>query len=82
MIIQIERHRDGTRRVTQVTDVCGIEGEVVILNDIALFEIEAETADGRLLGKYKINRSRPSFHHRLSYFGLDRAWLQALEGVE
>jgi pilus assembly protein CpaF len=82
MIVQVERHRDGTRRVTQVTDVCGIEGEVVILNDIALFEIEAETADGRLLGKYKINRARPSFHHRLSYFGLDRAWLQALEGSE
>ena len=34
LIVQVERHRDGKRRVTQVTDVCGLEGETVILNDI------------------------------------------------
>jgi len=82
LIVQVERQRDGARRVTQVTDVCGLEGEVVILNDVFHFEVSGETADGCLTGHYRISRSRPSFHQRLSYFGLDRAWTAALEESE
>ncbi len=82
LIVQVERQRDGTRRVTQVTDVCGLEGEVVILNDIFLYEIEGETTEGKLIGHYRSSRSRPSFHQRLVYFGLDRAWTAALEELE
>ncbi len=78
VIVQVERHRDGTRRVTQVTEVCGMEGEVVILNDIFQFEVEGETTDGRLYGHYDVNRSRPSFFDRLGYFGLQRAWNTAI----
>jgi pilus assembly protein CpaF len=79
MIVQVERHRDGNRRVTQVTDVCGLEGETVILNDIFAYQIEGETQAGGLVGHYKVSRTRPSFHQRLAYFGLDRAWSAALE---
>ncbi len=82
LIVQVERQRDGARRVTQETDVCGLEGEVVILNDVFHFEVSGETADGCLTGHYRISRSRPSFHQRLSYFGLDRAWTAALEESE
>jgi len=82
LIVQVERQRDGARRVTQVTDVCGLEGEVVILNDVFHFEVSGETADGCLTGHYRISRSRPSFHQRLSYFGLDRAWTAVLEESE
>jgi len=79
LMVQIERQRDGTRRVTQVTDVYGMEGEVVTLNDIFQYEVEGETADGRLTGRYKVSRAKPSFYQRLSYFGLDRAWVAAVE---
>jgi pilus assembly protein CpaF len=79
LIIQVERHRDGKRRVTQVTDVCGLEGDTVILNDIFGYHVEGETMTGGLTGHYQINRARPSFHARLSYFGLDRAWAEALD---
>jgi pilus assembly protein CpaF len=82
LIIQVERHRDGKRRVTQVTDVCGLEGETIILNDIFNFQIEGESQTGGLVGHYRVNRSKPSFHQRLSYFGLDRAWATALEETE
>ena len=82
LIIQVERHRDGKRRVTQVTDVCGLEGETVILNDIFAFQVEGESVAGGLVGRYRVNRARPSFHQRLSYFGLDRAWATALEEAE
>jgi pilus assembly protein CpaF len=79
LILQVERHRDGGRRVTQVTDVVGLEGDVVILNDIFQFEFTGETPEGRLSGTYKIGRGRPSFWERLVYFGMDRAWVAAME---
>jgi len=80
LIIQIERHRDGGRRITQVTEVCGVEGDMILLNDIFQFEMQGEGPDGRLLGRYRVNRLPPSFQERLVYFGLDRAWAAALAG--
>ena len=82
LIIQVERHRDGKRRVTQVTDVCGLEGETVILNDIFAYHVEGESLTGGLVGRYQVNRARPSFHQRLVYFGLERAWADALGEAE
>jgi pilus assembly protein CpaF len=79
LIIQIERQRDGKRRITQVTDVVGMEGDVVTLNDVFKFEVEGEGTDGQVLGHWRANRARPSFHPRLAYFQLDRAWFTALE---
>jgi pilus assembly protein CpaF len=80
MIVQVERHRDGGRRITQVTDIVGLEGDVVVLNDIFQFEFTGETPDGtKLIGAYKIGRSRPSFWDRLAYFQMDRAWVAAME---
>jgi pilus assembly protein CpaF len=79
LIVQVERHRDGGRRVTQVTEVCGMEGEVIVLNDIFQYEITGETPTGRVKGRYKVSRARPSFSKQLIYFGLERAWMQVLE---
>jgi pilus assembly protein CpaF len=80
LIIQIERHRDGGRRITQVTEVCGLEGDMILMNDIFMFELDGEGPDGRLMGHYRVNRLPPSFQERLAYFGLDRAWAAALAG--
>jgi pilus assembly protein CpaF len=79
LIVQVARQRDGTRRVTQVTDVCGLEGDIVILNDIFLLELEGEGVDGKLIGRYKASRARPSFFPRLAYFGLEKQWSAAME---
>ena len=77
--MQVERQRDGGRRITQVTEVCGMEGEVVTLNDIFQFEMMGEGPDGRLQGRYKVSQARPAAQERLAYFGLDREWMAALE---
>jgi pilus assembly protein CpaF len=82
LIVQVERQRDGGRRVTQVTEVCGMEGEVVIMNDIFQLENEGETADGKLRGRYRVSRARPGFQTRLAYYGLEKAWLAAMEDAE
>jgi len=82
LIIQVARQRDGSRRLLQVTEVCGLEGDVVILNDIFVFELDEDDDTGRIRGQYRVQRARPSFQERLNYFSLDRAWTAALESVE
>ncbi len=79
IIVQVERQRDGGRRVTQVTEIAGIEGETQLLNDIFKFEVTGETATGKLTGRYEVSRIRSTFIERLQYFGLDRAWMNALD---
>ena len=78
LIVQVERHRDGGRRVTQVTEICGMEGDVVLLNDVFQFVMAGEDTEGRINGSYKVSRVRPSFVNRLVYFGLEREWMQTL----
>nr|WP_240046734.1 CpaF family protein [Paracraurococcus ruber] len=82
LIIQVERQRDGARRVMQVTEVVGLEGEVFTLNDVFALEHEGEGPDGRLRVRWRASRARPAFLPRLAYFGLDRAWAAALEEAE
>ena len=81
LIIQIERMRDGVRRISQISDICGMEGEVVTMNDVASFEFEGESATGRIIGRFHTNGARPSFATRLSYFGLENAWMDALKSM-
>ncbi len=79
LIIQINRMRDGQRRVTHVTEVVGMEGEVIITQDLFKFEFEGEDADGKLIGKFKGTGLRPHFLPRAQYYGLDKALLSAIE---
>ncbi len=78
IIVQVERQRDGGRRITQVSEVCGMEGDVITINDIFQFEVQGEGSDGRLFGTYKVNKVPPSFLTRLAYFGLDQQFKAAL----
>ncbi|MGH7044365.1 MAG: CpaF family protein [Acetobacteraceae bacterium] len=78
LIVQVERQRDGRRRVTQVTEVCGMEADVVALNDVFLLEVQGQREDGTLYGHYKVNPVPPAFMRRLAYFGLDTVWADAL----
>jgi pilus assembly protein CpaF len=79
LIVQIERQRDGVRRVVQITDVCGMEGDVATLNDIFHFDVEGESQNGRIIGRYRCTRARPSFHERLVYAGVERAWTAMMD---
>ena len=74
IIIQVARQRDGGRRVTQVSEICGMEGDVIAINDIFALELQGQDRDGRLLGRYHRSRVPPTFAPRLVYFGLEKAW--------
>jgi pilus assembly protein CpaF len=78
MIVQVSRMRDGIRRVTHVTEVIGMEGEVVTTQDLFTFDYEGENRDGTLKGNYVSSGVRPHFTRRAAYFGLDRTLQQAM----
>ncbi len=78
VIVQLERMRDGVRRVTQITEVMGLEGDVITLNDVFRFEYDGETPDGTLRGRYYCSHVRPAFLPRLAYYKLEQAWMAAL----
>jgi pilus assembly protein CpaF len=81
LIVQVERMRDGVRRVTQISEICNLEGDVITMNDIITFEFTREDAQGRIVGKYNSLHAAPAFLDRLQYFGLDRAWNDALQEI-
>lgn len=83
VIIQAARLRDGSRRITHVTEVIGMEGDVVITQDLLLYDIKGEDANGRLLGEHvSTGVGRPHFWERARYFGEEQRLAAALDSME
>jgi pilus assembly protein CpaF len=78
VIVQASRLRDGSRKITHVTEVVGMEGEVITLQDLMVFEFIGEDAHGRIIGRHRPTGIRPAFWDRARYFGLERALAEAL----
>ena len=70
VIIQAARLRDGSRRITHVTEVMGLEGEVIITQDLLVYHIVGEDANGRLIGRHRSTGvGKPRFWERAKYYG-------------
>jgi pilus assembly protein CpaF len=70
LIVQLQRGTDGVRRVTHVTEVTGMEGQVVTLQDLFRFEQTGLDEDGRMLGQMAPTGIRPSFAERFAATGI------------
>jgi len=70
LIVQQARLRDGSRRITHVTEVQGLEGDIVVLQDIFRFEEQGEE-DGKVIGRLKPAGIRPNFTNRLATHGFE-----------
>ncbi|MBN2547880.1 MAG: CpaF family protein [Anaerolineales bacterium] len=69
LIVQVTRLRDGSRKVTQITELAGMEGDTVVLTDIFKFEQVGISTEGRVLGDLKPTGIRPMFSSRLEQAG-------------
>jgi pilus assembly protein CpaF len=78
MIVQVSRMRDGVRRITQITEIVGVEGDVITTQDLFTYKFESEGADGKLIGSFVSGGLRPFFTPRAEYYGLDRTLLEAI----
>jgi pilus assembly protein CpaF len=83
VIVQAARLRDGSRRITQITEVMGFEGDVVITQDLLLYDVTGEDAAGRLKGRHRSTGiGRPRFWERARYYGEEKRLAAALDAAE
>jgi pilus assembly protein CpaF len=74
--------RDGSRRITRITEVVGTEGEVIITQDLMTYEISGEDESGRIRGRHAGSGIvRPNFWERARYFGLERELAESLDAL-
>jgi pilus assembly protein CpaF len=82
IIVQAARLRDGSRRITHITEVLGQEGEVVTLQDLFIYEIVGEDANGRIIGRHRSTGiGRPRFWERARYYGEENRLAAALDAA-
>ncbi|MDX8440397.1 CpaF family protein [Mesorhizobium australafricanum] len=83
VIIQAARLRDGSRRITHITEVVGMEGDVIITQDLVLYNIKGEDSSGRLVGEHvSTGIGRPHFWDRARYYAEEQRLANALEAME
>ncbi|WP_295438857.1 CpaF family protein [uncultured Thiodictyon sp.] len=71
LVVQLERHEDGRRRIVSIQEIAGLEGEVITMSEIFRFEREGLDRDGKVLGHFKATGVVPRFHEQLRRRGLD-----------
>ena len=83
VIVQAARLRDGSRRITHITEVIGMEGDVIITQDLFVYEITGEDANGKIIGRHRSTGiARPHFWDRARYYNEERRLAEALEKAE
>jgi pilus assembly protein CpaF len=71
IFIQISRLQDGTRKVTHVTEVSGMEGDTITLQDIFVFKLERVDEDGSVRGSMQPTGIRPGFARKFALAGIE-----------
>jgi pilus assembly protein CpaF len=79
VIIQVQRLRDGSRKVTHVSEITGMEGEVITMQDLFVLEIVGESEDGKLITQQKSSGLRPKFYDKARAYGVEQLVLDAME---
>lgn len=83
IVIQAARLRDGSRRITHITEVTGMEGDVIVTQDLLKFEVDGEDANGRIIGAHRSTGiGKPHFWDRARMYSEEERVAEALDGME
>ncbi len=83
VVIQAARLRDGSRKITHITEVMGMEGDVIITQDLFIYDMTGEDAEGNILGRHRSTGiGRPRFWDRARYYGEEKRLASALDAAE
>jgi pilus assembly protein CpaF len=83
VVVQAARLRDGSRKITHITEVVGLEGDVIITQDLFVYEMTGEDAQGNLIGLHKSTGiGRPKFWERARYYGEEKRLAAALDASD
>jgi pilus assembly protein CpaF len=69
IVIQVARLTDGTRRITSISEITGMEGDTITMQEVFIFDRRGVDKDGRVLGKFRPTGVRPRFAERLKLYG-------------
>ena len=82
VIIQVSRLRDGSRRIMSISEVAGMEGDVIVMQELLKYEIKGETAQGKIIGKHiSTGVARPIFWERANYYNRGEELVTVLESM-
>lgn len=82
IIVQASRLRDGSRRITHITEVLGMEGEIITTQDLFVYELMGEDANGKIIGRHKSTGvGRPNFWDRARYYNEENRLAAALDSA-
>jgi pilus assembly protein CpaF len=78
LVVQIARFNDGTRRITQLSEITGMEEDIVSMQDVFVFEKHGVSPDGKTVGAFTATGIRPKFAERLKASGISvpAAWFE------
>ncbi|TBV07433.1 CpaF family protein [Stutzerimonas kirkiae] len=79
LIVQVERMRDGSRRVTSIVELAGMEGDVIVTQELFRFNYDDSAYDDLVKGTYDSSAMRPIFAERARYYGMESALLEAMQ---
>ncbi len=83
VIIQAARLRDGSRRITHITEVMGMEGDTIITQDLFVYDLVGEDANGQIIGRHRSTGiGRPRFWDRARYYNEEKRLAAALDASE
>jgi pilus assembly protein CpaF len=71
VVIQVSRLSDGSRKLMQVSEIVGMEGDIITMQDIFLYEREGIGENDKVLGRFRASGIRPRFSDRLKSYGID-----------
>jgi pilus assembly protein CpaF len=77
IVVQVKRLRDGSRRVTNITEVIGMEGLVIVTQELFKFEYLEEDANGKIIGEYRSMGLRPYTLDKAKQFGFEAPYLES-----
>jgi pilus assembly protein CpaF len=78
VIVQVQRLRDGSRKVTHISEITGMEGDVVTMQDLFYFDFQGEDKNGKIIGTQKSSGLRPKFYDKARQFGLGEKLLEVM----
>src|SRR6478736_1269320 len=83
VVIQSARLRDGSRKITHVSEVMGMEGDVIVTQDIFVYDLTGEDAKGNIIGRHRSTGiGHPRFWDRARYYGEEKNLAAALDAAE
>ncbi|HEV2546027.1 MAG TPA: ATPase, T2SS/T4P/T4SS family [Stellaceae bacterium] len=70
LIVQVARMRDGKRRITSITEIAGLDGDIIATQELFTYRLDGEGPGGELVGTFASSGLRPRFHEKAEYYGL------------